>query len=700
MKKKILAIVIVVILIICAVFYLKNRAGGTLSLRSVDETEDLELSYEEDTVTLDDGSIVSLNEYRSNQESDIEGYSVQDKIDAGLLSFDGSDTDGDGLTDKEEVEVYNSDPLKASTAGDMYLDSEKVELGLDINSKIDRDGKAVYTYKNNTADNITLTNPASAECVNARVAENWALEGQIKTGINTYPNFYSNTFYAAYTISGFGGTVTIDLSDIISINDISIEDIDLVEFDKANDKAVEIKHEIDGTSIVFDTDKDKVYEVYLINKKNTKADEANDSLSFIDKILGNENYAGQFIIEKPYQEWKWSSDEYVYNIYYVTTGNEKVDDEIIAYAKALTDIPTCKTVKELSNTVFASKLRSFQNKTITIDEWESSDDGFQDTITAFTKAVNRIPLNNEDSNYLADWYSSTDIVNYAYNSYSTGADVTGVVASNHTGFTSEDAIPFSNFGSYISPGGNCMGFAMATAQVFNSGSVNESGAATLSDGSSYSYDATKYEQNLTFLNKGLSDYAGSLSDNSNTMSAESLSDDERELVNMLGVMWSNGNSDYTAEYSNYYTLINTSESSTTLSYRLITEMVNYLNQGKILTITLGHYDSNGNWLNGHAINIIDYTVEGETVYFFTYDNNHPDQVGQKAIIVNKVLNDDGTIGFGAYYEFSPSTHTDTINDEFYKFTVLDENHNNFTESYGLSNSFTEDEFNNFINNNQ
>ena len=66
--------------------------------------------------------------------SDIEGMTKLDKYNAGLSVAAGSDSDGDGLTDKEELEVYHSDPLKVSSAGDLYSDLYKVENGLDVSS--------------------------------------------------------------------------------------------------------------------------------------------------------------------------------------------------------------------------------------------------------------------------------------------------------------------------------------------------------------------------------------------------------------------------------------------------------------------------------------------------------------------------------------------------------------------------------------
>ena len=75
-------------------------------------------------------AVEKLEEEQKNTASDIEGWTVYDKTIAGLSPYDGSDSDGDGLTDKEEIEVYGSDPLKKSTAGDFYTDKYK-SSGLD-----------------------------------------------------------------------------------------------------------------------------------------------------------------------------------------------------------------------------------------------------------------------------------------------------------------------------------------------------------------------------------------------------------------------------------------------------------------------------------------------------------------------------------------------------------------------------------------
>ena len=80
------------------------------------------------------------------KKSDIKGMSQYDKYKMGLDYHDGSDSDHDGLTDKEEIEVYNTDPLKSSTAGDLYTDGYKVTHNMDV--------KKSYEMKKKSFPNI------------------------------------------------------------------------------------------------------------------------------------------------------------------------------------------------------------------------------------------------------------------------------------------------------------------------------------------------------------------------------------------------------------------------------------------------------------------------------------------------------------------------------------------------------------------
>ncbi|MGN0241378.1 MAG: thrombospondin type 3 repeat-containing protein, partial [Candidatus Weimeria sp.] len=131
------------------------------------------------------------------EKSDIKGMTKYDKYKMGLSTKDGSDTDGDGLTDKEEIEVYNSDPKKMSSAGDLYTDGEKVKMGLDPNEKKSYEGK--LTYKNNFSDGAVKL---YAKTAYGRFA--------IVNAITGFDSLDGRDVYAEYQLSHFDGRFAIN----------------------------------------------------------------------------------------------------------------------------------------------------------------------------------------------------------------------------------------------------------------------------------------------------------------------------------------------------------------------------------------------------------------------------------------------------------------------------------------------------------
>ncbi len=102
--------------------------------------------------------VEELHEQWKNTPSDIEGMTQLDKRQMGLYVEDGSDSDHDGLTDKEEIEVYHTDPTAYSSAGDYYSDSYKIANGMDLDKKYDTPEEAYDYYI--VGDDIKLVDPA------------------------------------------------------------------------------------------------------------------------------------------------------------------------------------------------------------------------------------------------------------------------------------------------------------------------------------------------------------------------------------------------------------------------------------------------------------------------------------------------------------------------------------------------------------
>ncbi len=73
-----------------------------------------------------------VNIYGTNPnliDSDFDGLSDYEEVMTYKTNPLKADTDGDGLTDYEEVKVYGTDPLKADTDGDGYSDGEEIKAG-------------------------------------------------------------------------------------------------------------------------------------------------------------------------------------------------------------------------------------------------------------------------------------------------------------------------------------------------------------------------------------------------------------------------------------------------------------------------------------------------------------------------------------------------------------------------------------------
>jgi len=65
----------------------------------------------------------------TNKDTDGDGLSDYDEVKIYNTNPNKVDTDGDGLSDYEEVKIYKTDPLKSDTDGDGHSDGEEVKNG-------------------------------------------------------------------------------------------------------------------------------------------------------------------------------------------------------------------------------------------------------------------------------------------------------------------------------------------------------------------------------------------------------------------------------------------------------------------------------------------------------------------------------------------------------------------------------------------
>jgi len=93
------------------------------------------------------------------------------------------DTDGDGLSDYDEVNVYKTSPYLEDTDSDNILDKKEVEQGSDPNCPAGRNCNVVTTESNSPTGTNVDTNPTLSDNLNSSgtpevILQN-ALSGQI-----------------------------------------------------------------------------------------------------------------------------------------------------------------------------------------------------------------------------------------------------------------------------------------------------------------------------------------------------------------------------------------------------------------------------------------------------------------------------------------------------------------------------------------
>lgn len=525
-----------------------------------------------------------------DKPSDIEGYSLYDKYAMGLQKQDGSDSDYDGLTDKEEIEIYGTDPLKSSTSGDLYSDSYKVNNGMDLFTFYEY--KETMLFENNECPEIILTAKAPTDF--SAVVKECAPE------YLDLSQFGIDSCLKGYNLYNYGSQVKIDLNSILS----SIDDCEiyvsqgafvikgLTELEKCQ---YNLTNNI--ASIDYDFDVSEIYYIFVAEK---------DKKNFINSIFSKKT---------------------------ATTYDHPVisgDDEAIAFScgfpllnflGATVKVDYTECILEKNTESFKAEVSNYLNEDILggnrdyVKEYKPIKKGELEIKKAmfdkFLGVFEFIPGEKE---------SLWNILFY-YTTYSASYNSNPYYKQVNTGFDKYvDEFSFQNFGSYISPGGNCAGISHFVSFMYNRGFFPTSGFydCFINDNVETIYwNISNHLDNSTLLDSGIFDYKNSdfINERVNdeyVLVDEYLTDGEKEFVNMIGCVW--------AETNNYihvddYKIDNTEKYGTPLIYN----MLHSIDEGKILEAAF--LLNNG---SAHAVNIYGYEwVSENTIYFYVYDSNMP-----------------------------------------------------------------------------
>jgi hypothetical protein len=561
--------------------------------------------------------------------SDIEGMSQYDKYIMGLDYHDGSDSDHDGLTDKEEIEIYGTDPLKMSTSGDLYTDGYKVANGMDTDNVYEMSD---ITFEYNECSEVELEADEVSDlmAVVEDVTDRYSLS-----------DYGIGSVYKGYSIYNYSGELSINLNDVFNANNISLDDIEIWTYEGtflayglsemetckyvADNGIVTLENNFEqGKSYyIFITEKSGIADKIVATAKKTFG-------SVKTQINGSKDDEIVFLVEGSPLLWFLPSQV---TVYYSKQDTDDADElarekayEIFGFDGSLKFV--AMETSEINKRYNILKKIFSQGEYIENKEWDWS---MLIYVYQYSDAGQIIATSSS-----ANGTSTDDDERVEYNNY-------------HTSFDPYvDELPFQNFETEYAPNGNCTGIAYLTSYLFNNGYFPSSG----------SYNGIEWKlsddsDNATLTDKGLYDYKTRtfVDDNSGKYDSYiggTLTDGETEFIKMIGACWQEGTDNL--PYMNDYMISNDWSND----WELAEKMMDYMNQGKILNI--GIYLRDG---SGHEMTVYDYyfNTAGELI-FRVYDCNIPqDKMDEIELNCNgacylqckKVLRSDGTYGMEYLY---------------------------------------------------
>lgn len=546
--------------------------------------------------------VTDFNEYMESQKdvpSDIDGLSVYDKYEMGLQHQNGSDSDYDGLTDKEEIEIYGTDPLKASSAGDLYTDAYKVHNGIDPFTYIEYSEPVAFPYCECNEVQLTASCPIDFNAVVSDCTVSYDLS-----------NFDIGKVYKGYNLYNYAGTVQIDIHDLAEKYDFTDLEVYVTygpflvpgeaDLNKCN-----VTRDNDIITIDYEFKHGSKYLIFLTEKQDFSIKRLISSIvqNKNDMIVSDANKGDRgeaLMCASPILTLFGSS----ITVYYTECVNDNNTKMLMNDAALYMD-----------QEVLGGKTEKIKYKAVSKLELDLKKKLYDN----FFKIFRRDPKTDED-------FGIGNIIINLFYCYSTfentyeNANVNRGFQAVNSGFDKyRDELPFQNFRSYIGTGGNCAGITHLTSYLYNTGRFPSTGSYSCNIDNVYqaiNWDLSLDTANATLTDPGLFDYKSTNFITEHSTGSDflnsNLTDGELAFVDMIGCFWTEANdridlNTYEKVSGEYYDI------------SLLNSMTFLIDQGKILDVYL--YMRGG---GAHAVNIYGYEyISDNCVIFKVYDNNIP-----------------------------------------------------------------------------
>lgn len=593
----------------------------------------------EENVLVQKNEKIKLTETEKNEDWNNDGISNKDALDLNL-NISVLDSDGDGLNDADEINIFKSNPLRYSTSGDIYSDGYKVKNGYDINVKYD------------TFRTIETSN------------KNLQLEGNDAYDMNAYYKEYTGTIPSGYYLGhqpfkvfSFNGEANLTMDDP--------NNYEVVSYDTVNKKVRNIKSRVEENNLVFEIkDDNPILVVY--KEKILKNMEAEIQSSINSKYKNNVSRQ-YYVLAFPLLT---ALTKYPVHIYEVNNAKVGDDPDQVLVNKLNSMAQGEFTVKHAYiNTVGIKVFDGFLNKIVNsassqLDAESKnfiniaimykhvySDDELYEFLYGIFSDSNNVSTDDSviDNNDVVEPDSSPVIENNQDSDQNNNQENNSVVEDNTTqeevidnlalqeeynkkyanmnctycgdsGFrVNVNSFAFENLSTTVSPGGVCAGFAYITTGVYNNFPIPRmvNGKYDLTDPIYYNiWNKTLYRQNL---GEELHLYSDNVYANHHKLDSSKLEKPDSEIVKALEYYYQEVNDDLRMDKFGW-AYNNSFEKQTFIESDTVDKLVSTFKSGKIVSVML--LDSNGQ----HAINaykIAEDSEDPDVLYIKAYDNNLP-----------------------------------------------------------------------------
>lgn len=566
----------------------------------------------EETILVDDSFKAELTEQEKSEDWNNDGITNGDAEKLGL-NVTVLDSDGDGISDYDEINVHNSDPLKYSTMDDIYSDGYKLKNGKDILTKYE------------TFDILDTVNPL----IKVEIDDAHDMSYVYKDYDGIIPDGYYLGFQP-FRMFSFVGEVDIEFDNP--------NKYEVISFDLITYEVKKLKSKVDNQSLVFKiTDDNPIMVVY---KQSVIKSMGESTLSSMEDDFKNEVRKDYHVISFPFMTSLFNFPIYVLEAdNTILKGGTDEEFQSDFNEKAEGKFKISHHYTNYSGIKFIKTILGGLTSEISKNVGEEND-----SFVNYIVTYNRVSSDSELYDYLLGVYCSDE--SDEEESDEPIYDTTDPYSEKYSNLKCEmcadsgfkvdvNAFKFENLSTNVSSGGVCAGFSYITTNIYNGGRMPKTVVGEY-DMRSSEYEPIWNKQLYSFepTDEGLKTYSD-LKKTYDKLDSLSMSSPDNEVVKALEYYWKDYNAATRVSTLNWH-WNHSFEKHTFVDESTIKNVVNQLKSGKIVSVSL--LKSNA----GHAINgykIVEDKDNPDVLYLKAYDNNFPNDMFWSANSNGKVKYD-------------------------------------------------------------